>query len=547
MRKFYTAEAVTEGHPDKLCDQIADAILDVCLKQDEQSRVACEVLATKGTIIVAGEITSTYEPDVFAVVRKVLSDVGYSSEGIAMDTFVHRQSPDIAGAVDTSKERREGVSDNQIDWFQGAGDQGVMIGYACDETKQLMPMPVVLANRIVRELSACRQSSYIQGILPDGKAQVTVEYENGKPVRLDSVVVSCQHTEDKNLKKLEAEIRKKVLLPALRLLPPDEDTKIFINPSGRFVCGGMDADTGLTGRKLMVDSYGSMVPHGGGAFSGKDCSKVDRSATYMARYIAKNIVAAGLASKETIFARIHHRLVRLYNILQESNRKVEAERQELQSLVSDISHQVRTPVSNMKMIVDTLLTKPLEEQERNEFLKSVRGQINKLDFLIQALVKTSRLETGVIQLEKEEHFLYDTLAQAMSGILYSAEQKKIHVSVECPEDLCVSHDSKWTEEAIFNLLDNAVKYTPTGGHVNVSVAQWEMYVEIKVSDTGKGISESNQASIFKRFYREEEIHNQPGVGIGLYLTREIVTQQGGYVTVESQVGKGSAFSIFLPR
>ena len=172
MRKFYTAEAVTEGHPDKLCDQIADAILDVCLKNDENSRVACEVLATKGNIIVAGEITSAYEPDVFAVVRKVLSDIGYSSEGIAMDTFVHQQSPDIAGAVDTSKERREGVSDNQMDWFQGAGDQGVMIGYACDETKQLMPIPVVLANRIVRELSACRQSSYIQGILPDGKAQV---------------------------------------------------------------------------------------------------------------------------------------------------------------------------------------------------------------------------------------------------------------------------------------------------------------------------------------------------------------------------------------
>ena len=180
MRKFYTAEAVTEGHPDKLCDQIADAILDVCLKNDENSRVACEVLATKGNIIVAGEITSAYETDVFAVVRKVLSDIGYSSEGIAMDTFVHQQSPDIAGAVHTSKERREGVSDNQMDWFQGAGDQGVMIGYACDETKQLMPMPVVLANRIVRELSACRQSSYIQGILPDGKAQVTVEYEKGK-------------------------------------------------------------------------------------------------------------------------------------------------------------------------------------------------------------------------------------------------------------------------------------------------------------------------------------------------------------------------------
>lgn len=195
------------------------------------------------------------------------------------------------------KKKREGVSDDQMDWFQGAGDQGVMIGYACDETPQLMPMPVVLANRIVRELSACRRSSYIEGICPDGKAQVTVEYEDGKPVRLDSVVVSCQHTEDKNLKKLEAEIRKKVLLPALRLLPPDEDTKILINPSGRFACGGMEADTGLTGRKLMVDSYGSMVPHGGGAFSGKDCSKVDRSGAYMARYIAKNMVAAGLASR----------------------------------------------------------------------------------------------------------------------------------------------------------------------------------------------------------------------------------------------------------
>ena len=255
------------------------------------------MLATKGTVIVAGEITSTYEPDVFGVIQKVLSEVGYSSEGVAMDTFVHQQSPDIANAVKESKEKREGVSDNQMDWFQGAGDQGVMIGYACDETPQLMPMPVVLANRIVRELSACRRSSYIEGICPDGKAQVTVEYEDGKPVRLDSVVVSCQHTEDKNLKKLEAEIRKKVLFPALRLLPPDEDTKILINPSGRFVCGGMDADTGLTGRKLMVDSYGSMVPHGGGAFSGKDCSKVDRSGAYMARYIAKNMVAAGLASR----------------------------------------------------------------------------------------------------------------------------------------------------------------------------------------------------------------------------------------------------------
>lgn len=254
-----------------------------------------------------------------------------------------------------------------------------------------------------------------------------------------------------------------------------------------------------------------------------------------------------IKDQETLFARIHQRLVRLYGILQETNRKVDGERQELQVLVSDISHQVRTPVSNMKMIIDTLLTKPMEQPERAEFLKSIRGQVDKLDFLIQALVKTSRLETGAIQLEKEEGYLYDTLAQAMSAIMYHAEQKEIQVSVDCPEDLCVSHDSKWTEEALFNLLDNAVKYTPAGGSIEVFVAQWEMYVEVKVTDTGKGISESNQAAIFKRFYREEEVHNQPGVGIGLYLAREIVTQQGGYIRVESEVGKGSAFSIFLPR
>ena len=297
MKRFYTAESVTEGHPDKLCDLIADSILDACLKEDENSKVACEVLATKGNIIVAGEITSRYEPQVFEIVRKVLESAGYEADGIHMDALIHKQSPDIAGAVERSRERRAGTVSVQSGLASGAGDQGIMIGYACDETPQLMPMPVVLANRIVRELSASRRSGYITGILPDGKAQVTVEYEDDRPVRLDTVVVSCQHEKEKSLRKLEHEIREKVLRPALRMLPPDEDTKILINPSGRFVCGGLDADTGLTGRKLMVDTYGGLVPHGGGAFSGKDCSKVDRSGAYMARYIAKNMVAAGLASR----------------------------------------------------------------------------------------------------------------------------------------------------------------------------------------------------------------------------------------------------------
>ena len=251
--------------------------------------------------------------------------------------------------------------------------------------------------------------------------------------------------------------------------------------------------------------------------------------------------------RETIFARISYRLSRLYGILQENRRKVDEERRELQTLVSDISHQVKTPVANLKMVTDTLLAKPVTEQERRDFLQGIRSQTDKLEFLVQSMGKASRLETGAITLEKKDALLLDTLAQAMSGIVYGAEQKGISVEVQCPDDLRVSHDSKWTAEALFNLLDNAVKYTPTGGKISVSVEQWEMYVKLDVADTGKGIPESRQAAIFRRFYREEEVHDQPGVGIGLYLAREIVTRQGGYIKVTSEVGRGSTFSVFLPR
>lgn len=297
MKRYYTAEAVTEGHPDKLCDLIADTIVDDCIKVDPASRVACEVLATQGNIIVAGEITSRHEPLVPEIVRKVLADVGYPSKGIQIQTLLHQQSPDIAqameGSVKTCRPGKKSTTRHEL----GAGDQGIMIGYACDETSQRLPMPVVMANEIVRRLSLYRRSRYIDGLLPDGKAQVTVEYEDGRPVRLDRVVVSCQHMETADMDLLKREIKRKVLTPSLKLLPPDGETIIMINPSGRFVCGGLDADTGLTGRKLMVDTYGSMVPHGGGSFSGKDGTKLDRSGAYMARYIAKNIVMAGLAHR----------------------------------------------------------------------------------------------------------------------------------------------------------------------------------------------------------------------------------------------------------
>ena len=291
----------------------------------------------------------------------------------------------------------------------------------------------------------------------------------------------------------------------------------------------------LVGIFVLTQSFGKRLSQ----FPADLCQTLDHM-------LAGNEAPTRPEDSETQLARIDHRLARLYQIMQENRRQVDEERQELQTLVSDISHQVKTPVSNLKMATDTLLEKPMTEAERTDFIQGIRSQTDKLDFLFQALVKTSRLETGVIQLDCKLCRLFDTVAQAMSGIVYEAEKKEIAVSVDCTEDLTLAHDSKWTAEALFNLLDNAVKYTPVGGNISVSVIQWEMYVEIKVADTGKGISESNQAAIFRRFYREEEVHDQQGVGIGLYLAREIVTRQGGYIKVVSEPGMGSEFSIMLP-
>ena len=277
-----TAESVTEGHPDKLCDTIADNVLDACLKNDPAARVACEVMATAGKIIVAGEITARELPDISAIVCRTVRQAGYGGGVYEVEVITHDQSRDIAGAVE---------GDPQM----GAGDQGIVYGYACRETAELLPLPVVLAHRLTRLLAHARKTGTIQGLGPDGKVQVSVEYQGGKPKRIAAVVVSCQHSRNKELNELRREITRRVIDPALRDLPPDPSTEVFVNPSGRFVLGGFEADTGLTGRKLMVDTYGGLAPHGGGALSGKDSTKVDRSGAYMARYIAKNIVAAGLA------------------------------------------------------------------------------------------------------------------------------------------------------------------------------------------------------------------------------------------------------------
>lgn len=251
------------------------------------------------------------------------------------------------------------------------------------------------------------------------------------------------------------------------------------------------------------------------------------------------------AEEESLFYKINHRLVRLYEVMCETRRSIAIERAELQELISDISHQVKTPIANLKMIDTTLLEQSMPEEKRRDFLKAMGGQIDKLDFLLQAMIKTSRLETGVISLDKKMQPIYDTLAAALGGILLNAEKKDIQVSVSCSETLKVFHDRKWTSEALFNILDNAVKYTPAGGSISVSVESWEMYLKIDITDTGRGIAENRHGTIFKRFYREEEVHDIDG--IGLYLAREIITMQGGYIKVTSAIGKGSTFSVFLPH
>ena len=295
MKKYSTAESVCLGHPDKLCDYIADSILDECLKLDKSSRVACEVMATKGTIIVAGEITCSKRVWIRSIVNRALRDVGYNPLRFIIYNFTHRQSKDISAGVSKALEARNG--DNTPFSNLGAGDQGTVYGYANDETDDLLPLPLILSHKICKRLDYVRKYHLLPDILPDGKAQVTVEYEDGKPRRIKTIVVSVQHKADKNLKDLEEEIIAQVLHPALASFPFDDKTEILINPSGRFVEGGPSADTGLTGRKLMVDTYGGLALHGGGAFSGKDPTKVDRSGAYMARYIAKNLVFAGLASE----------------------------------------------------------------------------------------------------------------------------------------------------------------------------------------------------------------------------------------------------------
>jgi S-adenosylmethionine synthetase len=288
MRHFFTSESVTEGHPDKMADQISDSVLDAVLKDDPKGRVACEVLITTGICVVSGEITTNTYVDVPRLVRSVIHDIGYSDANMGFDSktcgiinSIQSQSPDIAMGVDTG----------------GAGDQGLMFGFACDETPELMPLPIMMAHKLVRQLSEVRRANKLDFLRPDGKSQVSVEYANGRPKRIDAVVVSTQHDDKISTEDLRAQVKKHIIDAVVPSNMVDSSTKYHINPTGRFVIGGPHGDTGLTGRKIIVDTYGGMGRHGGGAFSGKDPTKVDRSACYMARYVAKNLVAAGLATR----------------------------------------------------------------------------------------------------------------------------------------------------------------------------------------------------------------------------------------------------------
>ncbi len=299
MRKLFTSESVTEGHPDKLCDYISDSVLDAYLSQDENSRVACETVAGKGEIYITGEISSVAEVNIEEIARQAIKEIGYDNANLDIDyrtckitVNVSKQSSDIALGVDKSLESKEGKLESE-----GAGDQGIMFGFACDETKELMPLPISLAHKLAKRLTIVRKQNVIDYLRPDGKVQVTIEYENEKPIRVDTIVISTQHNADIDLEILKKDIKEKVIKEVVPKELLDEKTKYFINPTGRFVIGGPLGDSGLTGRKIIVDTYGGYARHGGGAFSGKDATKVDRSAAYMARFIAKNIVANGYAKK----------------------------------------------------------------------------------------------------------------------------------------------------------------------------------------------------------------------------------------------------------
>lgn len=301
-RKFFTSESVTEGHPDKICDQISDAVLDALLEKDSSARVACETTVTTGMVMIMGEISTNCYVDIPKIAREVIREIGYDRAKYGFDadtcsvlTAIDEQSPDIALGVDRAAEQKIGSQDDADS--TGAGDQGMMFGFACNETEEYMPMPISYAHRLAKRLTEVRKNGMLSYLRPDGKTQVTVEYDDGKPVRIEAIVVSSQHSDEVELEMIRRDIRKYVIDAVIPAGLLDENTKIFINPTGRFVVGGPQGDSGLTGRKIIVDTYGGYSRHGGGAFSGKDPTKVDRSAAYAARHVAKNIVAAGLAGK----------------------------------------------------------------------------------------------------------------------------------------------------------------------------------------------------------------------------------------------------------
>ena len=620
-RLLFTSESVTEGHPDKMCDQISDAILDALMEQDPMSRVACETCATTGIVMVMGEITTNAYVDIQKIVRDTVREIGYTRGKYGFDadtcgvlTAIDEQSSDIAMGVDKALEAKEHkMSDEELEAI-GAGDQGMMFGYASDETEEYMPYPIALAHKLARRLTEVRKNGTLPYLRPDGKTQVTVEYdENGVPARLDAVVLSTQHDPDVSQEQIHEDVKKYIFDEILPADMVDENTKFFINPTGRFVIGGPHGDSGLTGRKIIVDTYGGMARHGGGAFSGKDCTKVDRSAAYAARYVAKNIVAAGIAKKceiqqfiisaciavvliltftamimmvwiyGSIISPIHKlqeaaqnveegnlnfeikpekddemgRLMQAFEKMRirlrdNAEEKLKSDR-ESKELISNISHDLKTPITAIKGYVEGIRDGVADTPEKMEkYIGTIYNKANEMDTLINELTLYAKIDTNRIPYNFAPLSVNDYFNDCAEDIEMELDSKNVEFGYfnYVEGDQKIIADPEQLKRVINNIVSNSLKYMEREhGLINLRVKDVGDFIQVELEDNGKGIAAKDLPNIFDRFYRTDASRNSSkgGSGIGLSIVKKIIEDHGGKIWATSREGVGTVMYFVIRK